>query len=172
MAKPFLLTILLCLGLSASVVLKGQTAYLCREVLASTGGDAFVGGMHFEFTLGESVIETIGNSSKRLTQGFHQPEICGLTVSVTDISKASGLSVFPNPTSGELFLSFASPVGNRFQLEVFNSIGQRIKYLPMVEDTNGLPVDCRAFPSGTYFLVARNVDGGLFFEVPFIKADR
>ncbi len=170
MKKPFPLFTLLGLCLFYGNSLFSQTASLDREVVASAGGSAFVGGKNFEYTLGESVIQTIGNGATILTQGFHQPE--SYTVGISAIAEASGLSVYPNPTTGTLHLQFGAPVGKSFYMQVFNATGQLVQTLPKSDDTQPGTVDCRAFPSGTYFLVARIADGGLFFQVPFIKAER
>ncbi|MBC7776398.1 MAG: T9SS type A sorting domain-containing protein [Phycisphaerae bacterium] len=172
MKKPFYSFALLCLSLFPCNLLFSQTASPCREVLASAGGNAFVGGKNFEFTLGEPVIETIGLGANLLTQGFHQPEICPLTVGISEVNNASGLSVFPNPTTGELYLRFDAPTGKTFQVQVFNAAGQLVRDLPKSDDTKTNIVDCRAFPPSTYFLLARTDDGSLFFQVPFVKSDR
>ena len=143
-------------------------------MVASAGGDALVAGKKFEYTLGEPVIETIGNGVKRFTQGFHQPEICPLIVHIgtSEVAVASGLSVFPNPTTAELYLRFDAPTGKTFQLQVFNAAGQLLRDLPKMDDMQTSAIDCQAFPPGAYFLLAHTADGRLFFQVPFVKVDR
>jgi len=170
MKKTFPLFALLCLCLFPANLLFSQDADLYREVVSSAGGDAFVGNKHFEYTLGEPFIETIEYGDKQLTQGFHQPET--YTVGVSEIEEASGLKVFPNPTAGALHLEFSSPKGKTFQLQVFNAAGQLMQALPKSDDTQTNIIDCRALPPSAYFLVARTLDGGFFFQVPFVKADR
>lgn len=173
MKKPFHFHALLFLGLLPLTFLFSQNATPCRDVLASAGGYAFAGGRNFEFTLGETVIESIENSAIVLTQGFHQPETCPLVmVGITAIEEASGLTVFPNPTVDELTLQFSAPAGKTFQIQIFNAGGQLVRSLPRSDDANTLIVDCRAFPAGSYFLVAHTVEGALFFKVSFVKAGR
>lgn len=172
MKKPFHFLILLYLGLFPLDFLYSQTASPCRDVMGSAGGYAFAVGRNFEFTLGEPVIESVENNTIVLTQGFHQPETCPLVVvGISAIAEASGLTVFPNPTLDELHLHFSAAAGKTFQIQIFNAAGQLVRRLPRSDDTNSNIIDCRAFPPGTYFLIAHTLEGALFFQVSFVKAD-
>ncbi len=170
MKKPFYILFLSLPCLSPVFPLFGQTASIDRQVIASAGGEAFAGSKSFEFTLGEAVIETLDNGSVILTQGFQQPEL--VTIGIDEIAEASGLQIFPNPTTAELNLHFNAPSGTTFQLQVINAAGQLVQTLPKTDDTIDSQVDCRSFAPGTYFLLAHTTDGKPFFQVPFVKLDR
>jgi hypothetical protein len=170
MKKPYHFLVLYFLSFSSAFPLLGQTASLDRQVVASAGGEAFAAGKSFECTLGESIIATVDNGSIVLTQGFQQPE--KITIGVSEIAEASGLRIFPNPTSAELHLQFSAPSGTVFQLQVINAAGQLVQTLPKTDDSTDSQVDCRSFAPGTYFLLAHTTDGRPFFQVPFVKLDR
>lgn len=174
MKKIFSFSTILFLNLFLANDLFGQTAYLCREVVASAGGYATAANKKFEQTIGESVIHTIGNGTRHLSQGFQQPEVCPLLtmINTSDIAGPSGLKIFPNPSAGEIFLRFENPQGIAFRLQVFDAMGHWVKTLPESDDTYPSTVDCRSFSSGIYFLVAHTLDGRLFFRQPFVKTDR
>lgn len=169
MRRPILRTALLCLFPALIQPLWGQTAHLCRDVVASAGGNTIIAGKNIEYTLGESVIGTIGNGDHSFTQGFHQPEICALTVGVSEIATASGLKVYPNPTNEALFLQFDAPVGQAFHWQVWSADGQLLEALPDADDRSTLKLDCRAYPSGTYWLIAQTKEGKRFFQTSFVK---
>lgn len=170
MKKPYLFLVLCSLIFSPGFLLFSQTASADRQVLASAGGEASAAGKSFEYTLGEAFIETVENGSTVLTQGFQQPET--ITIGVSAIAEASGLQIFPNPTSAELNLHFNAPTGTTFQLQVINAVGQLVQTLPQTDDSKDRQVDCRSFAPGTYFLLALTTDGKPFFQVPFLKLDR
>jgi len=52
-------------------------AVLDRSVIGTAGGNVDLGVNTVSFTFGEAVIQTIGQSSATLTQGFHQPKLDG-----------------------------------------------------------------------------------------------
>lgn len=170
MKKPFYILLPSFLCLSPVFSLFSQTASLDRQVVASAGGEAFAGGKSFEFTLGEAVVETLDNGFVILTQGFQQPE--AVTIGIVEIAEASGLRVFPNPTTAELQLQFNAPTGKIFQLQILNAAGQLVQTMSETDDTVSSRIDCRSFAPGAYFLLAHTTDGKPFFQVPFVKLDR
>jgi hypothetical protein len=68
MKQPFLKLFLLCV---INLTINAQS--IDRNVIATTGGSALVNGQYIEWTIGESVIETINNKDLIISQGFHQP---------------------------------------------------------------------------------------------------
>ncbi len=168
---PLSATLLQCCFLVATSALWGQPASICREVLASGGGEAQLIDKKFEFTLGEAVVQSVGNMEQRLTQGFHQPEICPLTVlTALEPTAVAGVTVFPNPTTSTLHLAFTKPSGQIFNLVVLNAAGQAWLHYPKSDDMVPPLIDCSALPAGSYFLLAKKLNGDVFFQVPFIKS--
>lgn len=60
------------------------------------------------------------------------------------------LSVFPNPTSGEVTVDFTPWAGQPAVLEVYNQQGRRIRRLELDEAEGLLPVDLSDMPRGIY----------------------
>ncbi len=167
MKKPFLLLVLLFSG----TFVFAQSPTLCRQVVSNAGGTATSGNLNFEFTVGEAVIETFINANNTFTQGFQQPEL-GLATRVQEVSDASGLVIFPNPTTGILQIRFAIPSIHFFDLTVIDVAGKQLLSFHSLDGFGTSEVDCSLLPPGTYFLLARNHDGSTFFQAPFIKVTK
>lgn len=75
---------------------------LTPEVVASSGESFTSSTIYLDWTLGELVTETFSGNVE-LTQGFHQPTIT--PTSIDDLASSLGtIKVYPNPTSGNLFI--------------------------------------------------------------------
>jgi hypothetical protein len=70
------------------------------QVLASSGRHLENVEVHLDFTLGEFMVQTIGNDPK-VTQGFHQPGL-EMINQVVEPSFEGKVSVYPNPFQTEL----------------------------------------------------------------------
>jgi hypothetical protein len=74
------------------------------QVVATAGGFGKQGNYKVSWTLGEPVIHTLSSTNRKLTQGFHQPDVC-VSVSTSNLDvKELGLKVFPNPVVDFLYI--------------------------------------------------------------------
>ena len=73
-------------------------------------------------------------------------------LSIDDYKKESSLiSVFPNPARNEINFQLNSTIGNQIQqIEIFSSLGQKLKKITSLEKTN-LKVNIESFVDGLYF---------------------
>jgi len=73
-------------------------------------------------------------------------------LSIIDNKKDSSLiSVFPNPARNEINFEFNSTIGKQIkQIEIFSSLGQKLKKITSLEETN-LKVNIESFVDGLYF---------------------
>lgn len=79
------------------------------SVIALTGDHRVIPGKsQITWTLGEPVIDPLRTQDLLLTQGFHQPELRTVT-SFVDPGFEFQLSIFPNPTNGQLALKTTYP---------------------------------------------------------------
>eukprot|EP00389_Voromonas_pontica_P016085 GDKH01025152.1.p1 GENE.GDKH01025152.1~~GDKH01025152.1.p1 ORF type:complete len:154 (+),score=3.96 GDKH01025152.1:49-510(+) len=85
-----------------------------QEVISSSGESFATPNGGVDFTVGEVVIETVGNGSNTLTQGFHQTllEIVGLEDHLSDLQ----VSIFPNPTDEFLMIEVSDFSSLKYQL--------------------------------------------------------
>lgn len=135
-----------------------QNTEISRQVAGTAGrGIAISSGdwanHTVEFTIGEAVVATVGDATHTLTQGFHQPEIFTV-VSTRDISAAfdTGIVLFPNPADQRLHISFTSPRGYAYRVQVVNAQGQMLGPERLVADDDIAGIDLGSLPSGIYWL--------------------
>ncbi|MCC6753319.1 MAG: T9SS type A sorting domain-containing protein [Saprospiraceae bacterium] len=118
-------------------------------VIGAAGNYRKTGSVSLEWTLGEWMVETVGNPNHKITQGFHQTN---LTVVSTSNPTLSGMGVYPNPFSATLKIDNRSE--GSIQIHLMDLLGQCI-------ESKALPVglhdlDFQALPDGFYLLEATN----------------
>ena len=77
-----------------------------------------------------------------------------LITNVKNIDNRNNISVYPNPSSGNITLNLFSAIKENYQLEIFNAIGKKI-YSEQLIDFNGnlkKEINLSAFGSGLYIL--------------------
>ena len=92
-----------------------------QQVVSSAGGEHSVGSISLSYTIGESVIETVGQE-QILTQGFQQSK---LTISGIYSYRLleQPFSVYPNPAICEVNISVENEPEN-FNIVILNDVGQ------------------------------------------------
>ncbi|HRI62017.1 MAG TPA: T9SS type A sorting domain-containing protein [Saprospiraceae bacterium] len=142
------LALLLCLSADISLAQDYQT---CIQVISASGKSGTQAGLTFTYTVGEPVITTL-SGSRKLTQGFHQPELCML-VSTNDFDLAAwNVEVFPNPTADVLTIRYSAEKGNNLRASVFNLLGQVMLSDQPLTQPDGSQLDCAAWQPGVYIL--------------------
>lgn len=147
-----------------------QHTFMCRDVVSSAGAYASGADKHFEFTIGEPVIQSLGNSFVSLSQGFTQPEVCPLVlVDNHEPVRIHDLILYPNPVDAVLHLRLDEAQFPEIQFELFDAAGRQVGHTPFVRSNGELSLDCTALGSGAYFLVILSGDSRPIFTVPFIR---
>ena len=90
---------------------------------------------------------------------------CALPTGITAYEDEKIVSVFPNPASDNLTLSFVTPV-NKATVKVLNVAGQVVKEINAVSGNN-VTIDVATFPAGVYFVETTNE--GAVTHTRFIK---
>ena len=115
--------------------------------------------MILEWTLGETVIETITNTNTMYSQGFHQPII---EVERYLILKDDDLQIFPNPVNVYLNIKMLSDIDSHLDFNIYDSYGRSIKQtLDGILIDNTVKLDVNDLPSGIYVLRISNAEGDL-----------
>jgi len=129
-----------------------QNYGLCMQVLASTGGDGVQGNYHVSWTVGELMVATVGASGFKVTQGFHQPDICA-PVSTWNVDlELLGIEVFPNPSPGFFNIRYTETEKSALQVAAFDVLGHQILQPQPLDTPEGSLLDATQWPSGVYFL--------------------
>ena len=74
-------------------------------------------------------------------------------ISVNTIDKASSIAIFPNPTSGNVFVDVALTQDQPVQIELYNAVGQRVlaQALGTVQETR-VELQTAQLPAGVYLV--------------------
>ena len=130
-----------------------QDYSLCMQVIGSTGKAASRDGMHFTYTVGEAVTATLTGGVNKVTQGFHQYDVCAV-VSTHDVDLAAwNIEVFPNPTADLLTVRFSAEKSNTLNLSVYTPLGQAVLTDQTLTQPDGSLLDCSQWQPGIYLLL-------------------
>ena len=94
-----------------------------QEVISSQGDSYTSASGSIDFTIGETVIETVGDASNDLTQGFHQTN--WNFVGIDDFDPSFEVKVYPNPVDEYLIVTTAEHQHKTYEL--YDANGKIIK---------------------------------------------
>ena len=156
-------------GIGARITITSAMGSQIREVRAGDGfSDMSTLNAHFGIGEDTSIDELTIHWPSGITQTILNPPVDTLIVVEESINTgvaeggAPSLGLFPNPTTGQLFLSAGNgPV--RAPAEVINAAGQRVMALQL----DGTPVDVSRLQPGVYVL--RVLDDQGVMQARFVK---
>ena len=171
MKKIYLMMALLP-SLICSSDISGQVAMLSPSVISSSGGFYTAGLNTFSVTVAEmTMVETFYNS-RWLTQGFQQP----LPDTITDfIIEAGGsgmdMSLFPNPASTQLHISFGTEFSSGIRFLIYDMIGQKVMSfrIDKLSAKKSETFDISRLAAGMYLITVLTDDKSYSESAPFIK---
>ncbi len=124
---------------------------MAQEVVSS-GGESYTNSSgQIDYTIGETIIETISDSANQLTQGFHQPVI--QVTEIGDQSSDIGMIVYPNPTNGSLTIQM-NELPNGLKYLLFDATGKLVMSDQVRQSRS--TIDMNVFASGQYVLKFSN----------------
>ena len=145
---------------------------LSPTVIASDGGISKASGISLEWTLGETIIESLTTSDKLYTQGFHQPVLTAKQIqTAVDLKlKDYDIAVMPNPVQSFLAVKLAAADNEKVYLSLIDMTGRR-KFVKVANGKGISLVDMSGLVSGIYILEARNISGQLIKSFKIIKVE-
>jgi len=127
-------------------------------VVVATGGGTYQNNYAIiDITIGETVTETIGSDDYILTQGFQQGHF-RITDIETILTKDVDVQVFPNPTNGQLNISFFSDVYIEYYIHCYSNDGKLILKKLTSGSTYNDMINLSQMPPGTYYLEIVSTD--------------
>ena len=119
-----------------------------QTVISANGGMATAAGAKVSWTIGETIVATVGDANNTLTQGFHQSK---LTVTAINDIQIAGveIKVYPNPTSDFVTVHF-SKVMEKPTYMLFDLSGRLIQQ-KNIESTDA-KIDMTSYAGGSYIL--------------------
>ena len=137
---------------------------LTPTVVASSGGFFSNAAGMLSYTVGElAAVTTLQSSNNFLTQGFQQPSDFGVYVPSVSGENFS-MNVFPNPSTGQFYISVKTPKDYTLTFSVYNMLGKSV-IAPQSKALRGnamLPLDLSHQIVGIYLLecVFTNIRSG------------
>jgi hypothetical protein len=129
-------------------LIKGNTCY-SQQVIATSGDSYSSGSYSVSYTIGEAVIETVGEDMI-LTQGFQQSKL-----TVTGIYRYRLLqkefTAFPNPVLYELSLSVNNEP-EKFNVTILSDMGQILSNEEKLIGNDAVKLDFSNHKPGVYFV--------------------
>jgi len=122
-----------------------------QEVISNQGDSYSTTAGKIDYTLGEFVIETLGDVNNALTQGFHQSGIS--VTNIKDYNEGLKISVFPNPVRSELTIEIEN-IGNDYSAEIIDLNGKLI--MQRIVNTSSTTLDVYQINTRVYLLNLRN----------------
>lgn len=135
-----------------SFAAQAQQFTICMDVVASSGGHGIQSNKYIAWTVGEPFVHTLTDASFTFTQGFHQPDPCGVSLVGTNDLSDWGLNLFPNPTDGQLILRYSTEKQGRLLAAVYDLFGRPMFENQAFSSPEGNIIDASAWPPGVYFL--------------------
>jgi len=111
--------------------------------------------------------ESINNNVETATSfgnvsiiGGTTPALSSQVQNFTPASDALEVSVYPNPSSGEMTLAVQSPKVHPLTLTVMDALGRIVRNIELAEGINlSYPLDLSSEPAGIYYLHLRSKEG-------------
>lgn len=124
-----------------------------RSVVASCGSSVASGNLHIEYTMGELSVQTLSGADLVLCQGFQQSE--GIGTGIPANPETESISVYPNPVSNRLTVSFDSGTETKWRCFVKNVTGKTMPgsyHQLILNQKNQHFIDFTNYPKGIYFI--------------------
>ena len=118
------------------------------SVTSSSGGFGQNSQLSLSWTIGEPVIATFITANNILTQGFNQPDLS--VTSVEPDKLEYNVTVFPNPSSGFVVVSFADYDKGDFRASVYDISGRELLSCKLLSSETTIPFNDLA--PATYIL--------------------
>lgn len=128
---------------------------VCMDVVASSGGHGVQANRYIAWTVGEPFVQTL-LGSYTLTQGFHQPDPCGVEFVGTNNLADWGMGLFPNPTEGLLTLRFSPEKKGHLLASAYDMLGRPMFENQTLASPEGSRIDASSWPAGVYFLLLQD----------------
>lgn len=150
-------TVLLPLGLAAQK--------LDPSVICASSGFITNGQTNINWTLGETVIATMGSANALVSNGFEQSGFA--VTAVKNDMTAWNIQLYPNPTNKLLSIHIQNKIGSLASYELFDSLGKLISEGQILREITD--VDCSQLMSAFYYLRIKDAYGNAMQTYKIMK---
>jgi len=141
-----------------------------RDVIAAAGNSFSSVNLQVAHTVGETIVTGHSTVNLELSQGFHQYVEMPNSIAEQDIVQK--FSLYPNPVSDELTITFSAEERSNWRFTVTNLLGEVVaKSKVSLADRKQarLDLNCRAYPEGAYFVRLTDSKTGKSVSRKFLK---
>jgi hypothetical protein len=137
----------------------GYAQQLSHQVLLSSAGVSYIGGISYSQTIGEAAVELFSTPDYVLTQGFQQPR---LTLLPGTAPPGTGVKAYPSPASHIVNIELFGETGRFFRITLTNLSGNMVYSTDIGFDSKywyiqEIPV--ASLSNGLYFVFITSTDG-------------
>ena len=144
---------------------------LTPSVISSAGGVSKLADIQLEWTLGETAIGTVSETSRMYTVGFNQPIIIRQNLLSKNVINRSVIKVFPNPVKDILTVQIQLVNFNSAKIILTNIFGETITERSVNTALSTINIPLQNLIAGIYFLRALDLNGNLLSNYKIIKAN-
>ena len=120
-----------------------------QTVISSAGKTSSSANFIVSWTVGETVVATLGNGNNNLTQGFHQPLLVDILPTSLEDDMLLDMVAYPNPTYDKVFFKGGDPTGT-YHIRLIDKLG-RVLDQRSVPATK-LEVEMGRYTNGSYLI--------------------
>ncbi len=124
--------------------------------LSAGGGNASSAEASVSFTIGQVDFVNASNTNGSFNQGVQQPFEWFTIVSVAEVTSIDGLSIFPNPTCGEIFINL-NTAKEKVIVRVYDALGKFIFSQTLSNPQNRMELG--ALANGAYYIHFHSENG-------------
>ncbi len=142
------------------------------QVICSSGSPANQSNNKLSYTVGEITVKNISNGTNSIGQGFGNSAIAATNITAIKEPDYSliKINLYPNPTSGLLFVEVTDSKLPFIELRVHEASGKLIsndKYA--VAANNQIGINTEGWQKGTYFLRITDLQNNQLGEYKIVK---
>ena len=120
-----------------------------QTVISSAGKTSSSANFIVSWTVGETLVATLGNGNNNLTQGFHQPLLVDILPTSLEDDMLLDMVAYPNPTYDKVFFKGGDPTGT-YHIRLVDKLG-RVLDQRSVPATK-LEVEMGRYTNGSYLI--------------------
>ena len=120
-----------------------------QPVISSAGKTSSSANFIVSWTVGETLVATLGNGNNNLTQGFHQPLLVDVVPTSLEDDMLLDMVAYPNPTYDKVFFKGGDPTGT-YHIRLVDKLGRVLDQMSV--PASKLEVEMGRYTNGAYLI--------------------
>ena len=120
-----------------------------QTVISSAGKTSSSANFIVSWTVGETLVATLGNGNNNLTQGFHQPLLVDILPTSLEDDMVLDMVAYPNPTYDKVFFKGGDPTGT-YHIRLVDKLGRVLDQRSV--PASKLEVEMGRYTNGSYLI--------------------